>query len=305
MTPTTLSSRSKLLWELAARQHGVVSRGQLRERGLGNEAIRHRLEVGRLHPLLRGVYAVGRPQVSKDGWWMAATLACGPGAVLSHECAARLLGIRSQPGSGQLHVTVARGTRRRRHGVAVHTAQLTPGTVTTLLGIPVLAPARVLLNLAATSTERQLERDVNAADIHGVLSFTRLSEVVATLPRQPGLSLLRDVVLKHGFTLTDSELERMFLPLAAGAGLPAPLTRRLVNGFRVDFFWPELGLVVETDGLRYHRTPTQQAKDLLREQTHKVAGLEPLRFTHWQVAYDQAWVRKTLREVAARLVRAL
>lgn len=93
----------------------------------------------------------------------------------------------------------------------------------------------------------------------------------------------------------------MFLPVTRRAGLPEPLTRRRVNGFRVDFFWPSLGLAVETDGLRYHRTPAQQARDLVREQTHKAAGLEPLRFTHWQVAYDRPWVQRTLRRVAARL----
>ena len=146
---------------------------------------------------------------------------------------------------------------------------------------------------------------MNAADINGVIGFQRLAEAIPSLPRQPGIGLLRHVVLRHGFTLTDSELERLFLPLAGQAGLPPPLTRRWVNGFRVDFHWPRLGLVVETDGLRFHRTPAEQARDLIREQTHRAAGIEPLRFTHWQVAHDASWVRKTLKRVASRLLRGL
>ena len=88
---------------------------------------------------------------------------------------------------------------------------------------------------------------------------------------------------RRTFTLTDSELERRFLPLARQAGLPRPQTGRCVNGYRVDFYWPDLGLVVETDGLRYHRTPAQQARDRRRDQAHAAAGLTALRFTHAQV----------------------
>ena len=104
--------------------------------------------------------------------------------------------------------------------------------------------------------------------------------------------------------LTDSELERRFLPIARRAGLPPPQTGRPVNGFKADFFWPELGLVVETDGLRYHRTPIQQTRDRVRDQAHAAAGLTPLRFTHTQVAYEPDHVEGTLRAVARRLAGA-
>ena len=96
---------------------------------------------------------------------------------------------------------------------------------------------------------------------------------------------------------------RLFLPIARRAGLPVPETRVIVNGVEVDFYWPELGLVVETDSLRYHRTPAQQNRDRLRDQTHAAAGLIPLRFTHWQIAFDQEHVRKTLAGVVARAAR--
>lgn len=103
------------------------------------------------------------------------------------------------------------------------------------------------------------------------------------------------------FRLTDSELERRLIPLARAAGLPLPLTGQIVNGFRVDFYWPGLDLVVETDGLRYHRTPSQQARDRVRDQAHAAAGTTALRFTFGQVRDDPAHVRATLMQTAARL----
>jgi very-short-patch-repair endonuclease len=103
--------------------------------------------------------------------------------------------------------------------------------------------------------------------------------------------------------MTDTELERRFVPLARKAGLPKPLTQQRLNGYRVDFYWPDLGLVVETDGLRYHRTPSKQTTDRRRDQAHTVAGLTPLRFTHAQVRYEPRHVKNMLAKVAANLRR--
>ena len=125
-----------------------------------------------------------------------------------------------------------------------------------------------------------------------------LDDVIA---RRPGVAALRRTLDRRTFALTDSELERRFLPVARRAGLPRPQTGRRLNGFRVDFYWPDLGLVVETDGLRYHRTPAQQARDRLRDQAHATAGLTTLRFTHAQIAHDGGHVRVTLDAVARRL----
>ena len=120
-----------------------------------------------------------------------------------------------------------------------------------------------------------------------------------------GVAALRAVLDCRTFRLTDSELERRFLRLVVGAGLPRLLTQQNVNGFRVDFFWPELGLVVETDGLRYHRTATQQSRDRTRDQRHVAAGLVALRFTHFQVTFEARRVVDTLRRVAERQRLAL
>lgn len=113
---------------------------------------------------------------------------------------------------------------------------------------------------------------------------------------EPGAAQLRRTLDRRTFRITKEELERRFLPLARKAGLPVPLTGQWVNGFEVDFFWPDLGLVVETDGLRYHRTPAEQARDRLRDQAHTAAGLIQLRFTHEQVVYEPDHVVRIFAE---------
>ena len=115
------------------------------------------------------------------------------------------------------------------------------------------------------------------------------------------MARLRNALDRRSFRLTDSELERLFLSIVSETGLPLPQTQQQVNGFRVDFYWPQLGLVVETDGLRYHRTPAQQGHDLIRDQRHAAAGMTPLRFTFAQVKQQPAYVRDTLKTVAGRL----
>jgi very-short-patch-repair endonuclease len=116
-----------------------------------------------------------------------------------------------------------------------------------------------------------------------------------------GAAALRRALDRPTFAVTDSELERRFLPIARRAGLPQPQTGVRLNGFRVDFYWPDLGLVVETDGLRYHRTSAEQGRDRLRDQAHTAAGLTQLRFTRAQVVFDAAHVESTLAAVASRV----
>lgn len=118
---------------------------------------------------------------------------------------------------------------------------------------------------------------------------------------EPGVRPLRELLDRRTFRLTRSQLERLFLPLAKEVGLPLPLTKVWVNGFEVDFYWPDLDLIVETDGLRYHRTPAEQARDRLRDQTHTAAGMIPLRFTHEQIRHEPDHVLRILWATARRL----
>ena len=295
------SPPSPELWGLAYRQHGVVSRRQLLELGLHPQAIKHRLAKGRLHPLWRGVYAVGRPQVSRHGRWMGAVLACGPAALLSYESAAGLWQIRA-PAAAPIDVSTRDRATRSRKGIRTHRRARLPADETSMrFGIPVTSPLQTLLDLATLLPAEQLEAAVNEADKRDLTAPEALRAALAAHTGRSGVAVLRNLLDRRTFTLTDSELERRFLPLARDAGLPAPQTGAHVNGFKVDFFWPELGLVVETDGLRYHRTAAQQAKDGLRDQRHSAAGLTPLRFTHAQVRFEPVHVRGTLTAVADRL----
>ncbi len=145
---------------------------------------------------------------------------------------------------------------------------------------------------------------INEADRLDLVDPDELRAGLENYRGRRGVARLRLCLDRRTFRLTRSRLEQLFLPLAASAGLPAPLTRQWVNGFEVDFHWPDIGLVVETDGIRYHRTPAQQVRDRLRDQTHQAAGLVPLRFAHYQVRYEPDHVRATLREVARRLSEA-
>lgn len=292
-----MTTRTTQPWVLARQQHGVITRRQLLAFGLTPSAIRHRLAEGRLHRVFRGVYAVGRPELGRHGRWMAAVLACGEGAALSHDSAAALYGIRA--GTGQIHVSVPFPRDPCLPGITVH--RRSAFEVTRRRGIPVTTPVCTLVDLATRMSADGLEAAVNEADKLGLTDPETLRTALRGLGRRPGTAKLARLLDRRMFRLTDSALERRFLRLVARAGLPAPLTRQWVEGFRVDFYWPALGLIVETDGLRYHRTPAQQAHDRRRDQAHAAAGLTVLRFTHAQVVFEPRHVEDTLRAVTRRL----
>ena len=297
--PIDQRTRSSL-WALIDGQHGVVARRQLLALGFGRQAIEHRIAKGRLHPVFRGVYAVGRPRLTQHGRWTAAVLSCGPEAVLSHEAAAALWGIR-QSTSLRIDISVPSHVTRRPPGIVVHRrASLATGEITRRDDIPVTTPTCTLIDIAARLPRDLLEDAVNEADKRDLTDPEELRTSIDEIPRRPGIARLRQLLDHRTFTLTDSQLERHFLPLARRAGLPPPLTGRYVSGFKVDFYWPDLGLVAETDGLRYHRTPAQQARDRIRDQAHTAGGLTHLRFTHSQIRFEPAHVRETLAAVARR-----
>lgn len=301
MDPQNAPRDTARVWDLARRQHGVVTRRQLLDTGLGSDSIKHRVSKGRLHPLGRGVYVVGRPEVGQKGRWMAAVLSCGSGALLSHRSAAALWGLLEPPKG--IDVVVPRGTRRRRPGITAHRrTDLRPEHRRQIDGIPVTDPVSTLVDLASCVPDGQLERAINEADRLDLVDPETLRLAIESLPRRPGLARLRGLLDRKA--LVDSGLERRFLRLIRPLELPAPHTQAWVNGFRADFYWPHLGLVVETDGLRYHRTPSQQASDRRRDQAHAAAGLTTLRFAEEQIRYEPEGVRATLAAVAGRLSQA-
>jgi len=144
-------------------------------------------------------------------------------------------------------------------------------------------------------------RREDCGSFEGIPVTSPVQTLIDISPRLGRLRVERVILDRRTFRLTREELERRFLPLAREVGLPVPLTRRWVNGFEVDFLWPELGFLVETDGLRYHRTPAEQARDRVRDQAHTAAGFVHLRFTHEQVRYEPDHVRATLVATARLL----
>jgi len=232
---------------------------------------------------------------------MAAVLACGPGAVLSHSSAAALWRIGFEERS-VIELSLPSPSRRRRPGLRIHRRpSLRHRDVTAEYDIPVTTPIQTLIDLTPRLDRRLVERAINEADKYDLVHPPELRAALGERVGEPGVARLRHILDRRTFRLTKEELERRFLPLARKAGLPTPLTGQWVNEFEVDFYWPDLGLVVETDGLRYHRTPAEQARDRLRDQAHTAAGLTQLRFTHEQVRYEPEYVARILAQTAKRL----
>jgi very-short-patch-repair endonuclease len=295
------AARSRAAWELARRQHGVLTRGDLLDLGFTAKGIKHRVETGRLHPVSAGIYAVGRRELTPHGRWMAAVLACGDGAVLSHRSAAELWGI-GHESQGRIDVSIGRRSKISRRGTKVRCRPSLSGrSLTRRHGIPVTTPVQTLIDLATELKTLRLERAVNEADKLDLVDPETLRGALDSYVGMPGVKTLRTLLDRHTFCLSDSDLEILFRPLALAAGFPIPLTKHRVLGHEVDFWFPDRGLVVETDGLRYHRTPAQQARAAKRDQTHTAAGLRVLRFTHWQIAHEPNKVTAILRTIRPHL----
>jgi hypothetical protein len=173
--------------------------------------------------------------------------------------------------------------------------------VTIRRNIPLTQPVRTFLDLTTVVGPKTIERAINEADKLDVIDADALRCALDNRAGEPGVRPLRRILDEHTFRLSDDELELLFRPIAAAVGLPTPFTKQRVNKFEVDFFWPDLGLVVETDGWRYHRTPAAQTRDALRFQRHTAAGLTPLRFSHYQVKYEPRHVCQILQQTVANL----
>lgn len=284
--------------ELASRQHGVVARRQLAPLGVSETMVRDRLRASRLVRLHRGVYAVGHAQLRPEGRWLAAVLAAGPGATLSHRSAAALHGIRESRGA----IDVATTRRVAVRGVLIHrTTVLTDADVTTHRGVPVTTLARTFLDLAGILTAEQLGKLVRETDRAGRLD-ARVVQTRIDGRRDAGAKALRATLAEHArlaTSLTLSELEDRFLALLDAHELPRPLTNHLVLGMKVDAVWPEQRLAVELDSWTYHRDRAAFEEDRARDARLAVAGWTHARFTHAQVVERPAQVVATLRNLLA------
>lgn len=237
---------------------------------------------------------------------MAAVLSCGSGALLSHRSAGALWGVlrlaRHTHREGEIEIAVTRGAYRRRPGLRVHErVDLGPEHRREVAGIPVTDPVSTLVDLASCTREWEVERAINEADRLDLIDPEALRRTIGELGPRPGMGRMRKLLGLDA--LTDTGLERAFLGIVRNAGLPLPETQVHINGYRVDFYWPDLGLIVETDGWRHHRTSGEQATDRRRDQTHMASGLTTIRFGEDQVRYEPQHVRRTLAAAIARLDR--
>ncbi|HEX3737048.1 MAG TPA: DUF559 domain-containing protein [Solirubrobacterales bacterium] len=231
---------------------------------------------------------------------MAGVLACGEGAVLSHQSAAALWGIGREGGS--IDVSTQRRGKIRRPGIKVRRRPSLPSkSLTRRHGIPVTTPVQTLIDLATELRTLRLERAVNEADKLDLVDPETLRGALDGFVGMPGVKKLATLLDRHTFRLSDSDLEIFFRPLALAADLPLPLTKHWVLDYETDFYFPDHGLIVETDGLRYHRTPSQQARGVRRDQKHTAAGFRVLRFTHWQIAYEPNEVTAVLQKIRPHL----
>ncbi len=266
--------------ELAARQHGVVARRQLMQLGFDAGAIKYRTGLGRLHPLHRGVYAVGHAKLTVHGKWMAAVLACGPGAVLSHRSAAALWELITAP--AKIDVI---GSGNRRNGMQLHRTRSLPREDRAVhLGIPVTSVTRTILDLKG----RYLKYAVEQADRQGLVDFGQLQ-------RRATGELKRMLAKYTEPPDTRSPLEQRFFELCRTAGLPLPSMNATVGGFVVDAFWPDRRVVVELDSWKFHKSREQFERDRERDAVLQLAGHRVLRLTDRRLDQERETVLRELR----------
>jgi very-short-patch-repair endonuclease len=300
------NTATRRLAPIAAAQEGLVTTAQLRAVGLHDDVISRWVDAGRLHPVLRTVFALGRPTVGRRARLRAVVLACGPGTVISHRSAAWLLGLREK--NPVVVDVISRGQAGRKvDGIRVHKVPYpAPHELRTAYGIPCTTVARVLVDLAGTHGIDELRKAVETAATRGVLDIAAVEAVLAAGPRRRGAPALRTVIdewrpvaetAKHA--TFRSLFEAKLLPLVAAAQLPIPRfnapVRTAERTFEVDLLWPEHRLILEADSRRHHAIEVAFERDHKRTRELIAAGHEVLRVTWREVEREPAEVLAVLR----------
>lgn len=269
--------------ELASRQHGVLTHSQLVELGMSSSAIGRGLDAKRLRSLHRGVYLWGQLELP-GATEMAAVLAGGRDAVLSHTSGACLLKLLRIEPPRPVHVTVPGGGRRRRLGMVLHrTRTLADDERTVIDRIPVTAAGRTLADIAGMLGRREMELALATAERRGLIG----SEELAALPKRyagrPGMAMLRTLLEGEGPSLTRSEAERRCRDLLRQAGLPRPHANVPVGPYELDLFWPHERVAIEIDGYEYHSSRARFEGDRRKDNWLRARGIEVIRLTWRQI----------------------
>jgi very-short-patch-repair endonuclease len=289
---------------VAERQLGLITTSQLEAAGIGRGAIAARRGRQLLHPVHRGVYLVGHATLAPGALALAAVLACGRRVYVSHSSAAKLWGlIDAEP--RDVEVTVSGRNCRSRTGITVHkTRALHPRDRTTRSGIPITAPARTLIDYAATASATEAERAIAEAFALRLLTESQLRAALDRAPHRAGVAQVKAILGQDGGpSRTRSGGERAMLGLIRAAGLPAPKTNYRVAGFTADFCWSDVRLIVEVDGHPFHSSRTAIERDHRRDLVHRAAGYEVIRFTARQLEEAPVYVATVIARAYDRLSR--
>jgi very-short-patch-repair endonuclease len=284
---------------LAAKQHRVAARWQLRKCGLGREALRHRVKNGRMQSIHDDVFAVGPGRLTRAGFLIAAVLACGKGAVLSHMTAAVHWGLVSSA-SAAIHVTVPRRRKPAVTGVVVHlTRQMTSGDWTIKDGIPVTSVARTLLDLAGVVSQRELIKAIEQAEKRRIFDLRAVHELLARSKGRKGATALRDALAElYGEPPdTRSPLEDEFRDFCRERQIPAPQLNVVIAGFCVDAAWPHHRVVVELDSRAHHTGIHAFEEDRKRDAKLQVAGHRIVRVTRRRLRHEADDLEGDLRRL--------
>jgi very-short-patch-repair endonuclease len=272
---------------VAAEQHGVVTRRQLLELGLSPAAVGRRLKSGRLRQVHRGVYLVGSiaPERATE---MAAVLAGGPGAILSHLSALSILGMLRVGPRRPVHVSVPGNGRGRRPGIRFHRVPPFDGDELTVMdGVPVTSPTRTLADVTGMLGSREIEVAASVAERNGLIGIDELVALPDRYPRRPGISVLRRLLKNgRGPDFTRSEAERRCLELLRTAGLPRPYTNVSMGPYELDLFWPDEGIAVEVDGRAHHSSRPRFEGDRRKDMWLRARGIEVIRLSWNQITRE-------------------
>jgi hypothetical protein len=281
----------------------VFSLSQLIALGLSESAVHKRAATGKLYRFHQGVYGIAPLSLlPANARHLAAVLACGPGAALSHRSAADLHGLRRTSRAG-IDVIVPGGHTRERPGIDVHCSlTLTPDDITIVDGIPVTTVARTALDLAAVVSRRHAERALDQAEAERLFDLRALTEQLKRNPRHPGAPVLASILATHtaGSTATWSELEELCLAATRAAGVPPPQVNAFVNpgdgepAIRADFVWRAQRIIVEADGFQTHGTHHAFEDDRRRDQRLTLAGWTVVRVTWRQLCEEPERIAATL-----------
>jgi hypothetical protein len=287
---------------LAKRQHGVVARRQLGALGLGSGAIETRLRLGRLHRIHAGVYAVGHPLLTRQGWWMAAVLGCGDGAVLSHRSAAQAWGL-LWPSEIAVEVTRPRSFRTQP-GIRCRQAVLLPDEVGEVDGVPVTSAFRTAFDLAGTRPRREVERVLHEIAVRRITNAVSFEELVRRHPRKRGARLLAELrASKAPVGVTRNEFEERFVALLDEYGLPRPALNATLalrgRFFEIDALWRRERLAAELDSREVHDTDDGFESDQERDRVLLAEGWRTTRITWRQLRDTRAEVAADLRLLLA------